>query len=135
MTLTVDLAPELVDALRTMAQKAGVDADDYIARALQEHVRCYQNAPNHLAAEEAVLLKQINEGLPEEAWKRYHDLVAKRRAATLTPVEHQELMALTNDVELWNARRIELVAELARRRGISLAEMMGQLGLAPPSDA
>jgi hypothetical protein len=135
MTLTVDLAPELVNALRAMAQRAGVDADDYIARALQEHVRCYQNAPNHLPAEEAVLLKQINEGLPEQTWKRYHDLVAKRRAARLTPTEHQELMALTNEVELWNARRIEIVAELARCRGLSLAEMMGQLGLTQPSDA
>ena len=51
---------------------------------------------------------------------------------TLTPDEHQELMELTDEVELWNARRIELVAELARRRGVSLATMMDQLGLTVP---
>ena len=59
MTLTVDLNPELVNALRAMAQKAGVDEDQYIAQALQEHVRSYQNVPDHLTAAETVLLRQI----------------------------------------------------------------------------
>jgi hypothetical protein len=135
VTLTVDLAPELVADLQAMAKQAGLDADHYIARALQEHVRRHQNLPDCLTAEETVLLKQINQGLPEETWQRYRELVAKRRAATLTPAEHEELKALTNEVELWNARRVELVAELARRRQLPLARMMAELGLSPPSDA
>ena len=56
-------------------------------------------------------------------------------ATTLTPAEHHELMALTNEVELWNAGRIERVAELARRRNVPLRQMMDELGLAPPPDA
>jgi predicted transcriptional regulator len=135
VTLTVDLSPELVAALRAMAQQEGLAPDHYIARALQDHVRRHQNLPDSLAAEEAALLKQINKGLPEETWKRYRELVAKRRAATLTPAEHDELKALTNQVELWNARRIELVAALAHRRNIPLARMMAELALSPPPDA
>ena len=135
MTLNLELAPELAAALRAMAQKAGVEPDRYIARALQDHVERHQNEPPHRSREEAVLLQQINQGLPAETWQRYHELVAKRRAETLTPEEHQELMALTNEVELWNARRIELVAELARLKRVTLPAMMARLGRATPSDA
>ena len=135
MTLTLELAPELAAALRAMAHEAGLEPDRYIARALQDHVERHQNEPPHLTREETLLLQRINQGLPAETWRRYHELVAKRRAETLTAEEHQELMALTNEVELWNARRIELVAELARLKRVSLPAMMEQLGLTAPSDA
>ena len=134
MTLTLEIAPELAAALRTMAQKAGLDPDSYITRALQEHIERQHQAPR-LSREEAALLKQINQGLPVETWKRYHELVAKRRAETLTPEEHQALMDLTNEVEVWNARRIGLVSELAQLRNVSLPAMMDELGLVPPRNA
>ena len=132
MTLSLEIAPELADALRAMAQKAGLDPDHYIVRALQDHVERHQNEPPHLSHEEGVLLQEINQGLPAETWQRYHELVAKRRAEALTPEEHRELMALTNEVELWNARRVELVSELARLRNASLSRMMDELGLTTP---
>jgi len=104
------------------------------SRALQEHVARQQQAPR-LSGEEAALLKLINQGLPIETWNRYHELVAKRRAETLTSEEHQALMDLTNEVELWNARRIGLVSGLAQLRNISLPAMMDELGLTPPRNA
>jgi hypothetical protein len=128
----LEIAPELAEALRAMAQKAGLDPDRYIVRALQEHVKRHQDEPPSLPSEEAALLQQISHGLPAETWQRYHDLVAKRRAEALTSEEHQELMALTNEVELWNARRVELVSALARLRNLPLARMMDELGLTTP---
>src|SRR5260221_11001595 len=89
VTLTVELEPELIGALRAMAQQAGVDPDRYIARALLEHVQSHQEPSQRGAADEAALLREIRQDLPEARRQRYHDLVAKRRAATLTPPEHQ----------------------------------------------
>jgi hypothetical protein len=78
------------------------------------------------------LLQQINQGLPPPTWERYHALKQKRDARTLAPDEHAELLAMTNQVELWNARRVELVATLARLRQVPLRAMMDELGLIPP---
>jgi predicted transcriptional regulator len=132
VTLTLAIAPELADALREMARRAGLDPDHYIVRALQDHVERHRDEPPRLSQDEALLLQEINQGLPAETWQRYHDLVAKRRAETLTPEEHEELMALTNEVEIWNARRVELVSDLARLRNVSLSRMMDELGLTTP---
>jgi hypothetical protein len=135
VTVTLDIDTELLAALRTMARKAGLEPDRYMARALQEHVERHQNAPPNLPQEETRILQQINQGLPAVTWQRYHELVARRRSETLTPEEHQELIALTNEVELWHARRIELVAELAGQRGVSFDALMDELGLKQPANA
>lgn len=93
VTVTLDIDSELVALLRRMAQKAGVEPDRYITRALREHVERYQEEPPRLPEEETPLLKSINQGLPQATWEHYHELVAKRRAETLTPEEYQELIA------------------------------------------
>ena len=131
MTLTLELAPELVTALHTMAERAGVDPVRYITETLQEHIQRHQNDPPRLPREEAALLEQINQGLPEAVWERYRALKLKRDDETLTPEEHAELIALTDEIEGWNVRRLAIVAELAKRRGVRLPEMMAQLGLTP----
>jgi len=81
---------------------------------------------------EARLLQEINQGLPETTWRRYHELVARRRDSTLTADEHEELKSLTDSVELAHSRRMERLADLARLRGVSLDESMAELGLRDP---
>jgi hypothetical protein len=66
---------------------------------------------------------------------RYHELIEKRRAGTITTDEYTELLELTDEVETLHAQRIEHLAELARLRGISLAEVMQQLGIQTPPNA
>ncbi len=92
-----------------------------------------QQQPSHLSEAESRLLEQINLGLSQEDWERYHKLIAKRRAETLTHDEQQELIALSDRIEEANARRIEYLVELARLRGTTLDELMGQLGIKAPS--
>jgi len=134
MTLTVEIAPELESQLREQATRQGLDAVEYIVNTLREHLSRAQNRNiPHLPEAEALLLKQINEGLPQETWRRYHELMARRRAEALTPDEQAELVGLSDRVEQLNARRIECLAELARRRQMSLPDLMEQLGIkAPP---
>ena len=45
-------------------------------------------------------MQRIGLGLSEEMWRRYHTLVAERKAETLTPEQHQELITLSDQVEM-----------------------------------
>ena len=61
--------------------------------------------------------------------------MSRRRAGTLTPEEHQELLRLTGEAERLQAERIERLAELARLRGTSLGAVMNELGIRPSPNA
>jgi hypothetical protein len=138
MSLTIDLPPHLEVRLREEAARAGVDAVTFIRNTLEECVRQRRSPtdlPPHLPQPEADLLQKINEGLPPEHWQRYHELVAKRRAETLQPDEHASLIALSDQIESANARRIAYLIELARLRQTSLEELMDQLGIKSPGYA
>lgn len=131
MTLTLDLSPELEAELRSLAAEEGLAPDTYVVRLLQDRVQRRQSP--RLPSEESTILQQINEGLPAETWRRYHELKARRDADTLTPEEQSELISLSDTIEEWNARRVGLVVDLARLRNIPFADLMKQLGLeAPP---
>lgn len=82
-----------------------------------------------LSRRESELLLKINQGVPKPLSQRYHELIAKRRAETLTPDEYTELLTLTDQVELADAQRMENLAELARLRHQPLFVVMDELGL------
>jgi hypothetical protein len=136
MTITIHITPELESQLREQATQQGLDASEYIVSALQEHLReaKIRRAP-HVSETEAQLLQHINQGLPAELWQRYNALLDKRRAETLTPDEQAALIALSDRIEAFNARRIEHLVELARLRHASLPALMEQLGIKPPAYA
>jgi hypothetical protein len=67
---------------------------------------------------------------PDEA-RRYQELMDRRRACTLTPEEHGELLQLTDTAEAVQAERVRHLTELARLRGISLRTLIEELGLQP----
>lgn len=93
-------------------------------------LRAERVAPR-LPADEASLLQQINQGLPDDLQNRFDELVARRRAETLTPQEHAQLLALTEQIEQADARRLEHLVELSRLRKVPLKQLMEQLGLRP----
>lgn len=94
-----------------------------------------QHKAPRLSKDEADLLLKINQGLPFETQKRFDELVAKRQAESLTPTEHQELISLTGQIEKSDTERIKYMAELARLRGVSITELMKNLGIYPPAYA
>lgn len=127
MVATDALTPEkLLEAVEQLSN------DDF-ARFANGVARLHaQRSHRCLPERESELLLQINEGLPEDVWRRYHELVAKRKALTLTGEEHDELKELTNQVEIAHARRIGYLVELAQLRGKTPVEMMDELGIKPP---
>jgi len=88
-----------------------------------------------LPQNEAKLLLKINQGLPPEVQKRYEELIAKRRAESLTTEEYDELLRLTDQIENLEARRVEYLAELACLRQTSLTKLMEDLGIHSPAYA
>jgi hypothetical protein len=133
--MTLELAPELEAALRALAETEGVEPERYALRLVQEGVRHHTACPVRLPREEAILLEQLNQGLAPEMWQRYHELIAKRRAETLTPDEQATLIRMSDEIEAWNVRRLSLLIELARLRNLPVPKLMEDLGLRAPSDA
>ncbi len=133
MQVTIDITPELAAQLREAAANEGLEANAYIVHTLAEHMQQTQPCEVPCLNEtETRLLEQINAGLPQEAWQRYHALLAKRRAERLTPEEHAALIALSDQIEELNVRRIESLVALARLRHTSLEALMQQLGIQTP---
>jgi hypothetical protein len=94
-------------------------------------IRAERVAP-HLSADESELLTRINQGLPVEDRARMRALVDKRDSETITDAEWRELTALTDRLELLQADRLAALAELAKLRGVTLDEVMAQLGIQFP---
>lgn len=82
---------------------------------------------------EANLLQSINQGLPESTQHRYDVLQAKLQNEAIAPEEHQELLQLIDVVEQADADRLEALVELAQLRGVTLPDLMTQLGLRSPA--
>jgi hypothetical protein len=95
-------------------------------------IRAERVAP-HLTADESALLARINQGLPGDDRARLRALVEKRDNETITEGEWQELALLTDQLELLHADHLAALAELAKLRGVTLDEVMSQLGIQFPS--
>lgn len=121
-------AEDLLDAAEDLSQP---ELDSFLKRALA--LRARRAAPA-LGDREAELLIRINRGLPPEIRERYSTLRAGAAAGTLTPAEHAELLRCIDEVELYQADRVELMIELARQRGSTLAALMQDLGIRPRLD-
>lgn len=93
-------------------------------------LRAKRRAPS-LSTAETNLLREINQGLPESTRLRFRDLKEKRDAATLTPAEHEELLAIIEQVEMRDVERLQALTKLAAIRNVSVRQLMHQLGLLP----
>lgn len=120
---------QLLQAVELMPSE---ELDEFVERILLLHA---QRSATHLKHTESELLLQINRGIPPELRERYEALSAKRQAETLNSEEYAELLRLTGKIEQLDAVRLTALAELARLRQISLAELMQTLGIQPPDYA
>jgi hypothetical protein len=90
---------------------------------------------HRLSSREAELLQKINQGIPAVVQQRYDALIEKRDARELTPEEYQELLGLTDRVELLDAQRMEQIVELAHLRNQPLHMLLEELGMSPSAHA
>jgi hypothetical protein len=67
-----------------------------------------------------------------ESLERYQELLKKRDSSERSAEELSELLTFSDRMEVVHAERMSAIAELARLRGISLSEMLAQLGVGVP---
>jgi hypothetical protein len=126
--IEAQVSPEQL--LRAVEQLPPRELAMFVAQVLA--LRAKRDAP-HLSHKEAALLMRINQGIPADLQRSYDDLITKRRATTLTPEDHAELLQLTDRIETLEADRIATLADLARLRHTSLTDLMHTLGIQPPA--
>jgi hypothetical protein len=88
----------------------------------------------HLSPDESRLLVRVNQGLPPELRERLALLKAKREDESITDAEYEELTRLSDRAEELHAERMVAMVELAKLRGVSLPELMNQLGIRFPEN-
>lgn len=134
MTITLEISPELEQQIKQAAAESGISPDAYILESVTKRLpgqQSRQRVTPHLSAQESDLLLKINQSLSQIQWDRYHELIAKRQDEALTRSEQDELIALSDQIEETNAKRIEYVAKLAKLRNTTLPGMMSELGIKP----
>ncbi len=130
--MTLDITAELEHQILREARRKGLDAKGFVLDLLRDYLTA--EASSHAVRNESELLEEINQGFPAEHWERYGELVAKRRAETLTAEEHAEMLAMIEVREEGNVHRVECLAELAKLRQVSLRLLMDQMGIEPTID-
>ena len=123
MTVLRIPAQVTVDTLvKVIAQLPPNELDDFLARV--SLIRWRQ-------ATEAALLAVIQRQLPAEQQRRLDALRDKLEAETLTEAERTELLELVERVEAADVERAEALLALAQRHGVSVRQLMEDLGLEP----
>ena len=116
------------ELLQAALQLPQVELEQFVTRLFSLKAR--ERAPV-LSEREAELLDKIYQVLPAATQQRLNELIEKRQSSSITKNELQELIALTNQVELFDAVRLEQLSELAHLRNVTLEQLIRQLGLKP----
>ena len=116
---------QLLEAVLQMPEQ---EMEQFIAKAFSLRAREKTRA---LPEREAELLLNINQGLPSATQERLNELIDKRRAETISAKELRQLKKLTDQIEKSDAKRLELLTELAHLRNVPLRKLIKQLGLKP----
>ena len=115
--------------LKAVEQMPQPERDQFVDEVVA--LRASTRAPR-LSRTEFELLTKINKGIPADLQNRYDDLINKRRGLTISQVEYDELLRLTEQIEELDVRRVEYMAELARWRKTTVPALMKDLGIKTP---
>jgi 5'-deoxynucleotidase YfbR-like HD superfamily hydrolase len=66
--------------------------------------------------------------------RRFNQLRRKLQNETISEREYEELLSLWQEVERRNVERLRALIELAKLRGVSVQELMRQLGIGENTD-
>ncbi len=83
----------------------------------------------HLSIQEEKLFSRIYTSFPSELRRRYDQLNKLRSAENLNDAQHQELIALSDNLEIQHADRLTALIELAELRNLTLPSLLESLGV------
>jgi hypothetical protein len=125
-TLQITSQVSTDELLHSVASLPAAELEQFVARVLA--LRARLKAPS-IPEQEAKLLSRINAGLPAPQQQRFAELDQKRQDETLTANEHQELLALNDQMEQQNVERMQNLSKLAQLRQVPLTTLMQDLGI------
>ncbi len=129
MHLTIDLPFDVENQLRAQAQQTGKALNQYITGLIKEKIQPPHSKTTALSAEETHLFQTINKGFSTEFWSQLHNLDKKRRAEKLSEKECQELISMTEQMEIANLERLNAIIALANIRQTDIDTLMTELGI------
>ncbi|HLJ57764.1 MAG TPA: hypothetical protein VKT77_22195 [Chthonomonadaceae bacterium] len=127
MSITLDLPSDLEGRLQKAARVQGKDVTALLLDTVRQHLQ-----RNVLPESDTTLLMTINSPMPSEARRQRDALLDLQSQRELTDAEQEALARHVDAIELANAKRWESLAELAERRGLSLAEIARELEIPLP---
>jgi hypothetical protein len=130
MSVSITLPNELEQFLQAHAQQVGVPLETLLTSTIVERWEGVRLAPG-LPSRESELLLRLQALFPPEQTTEYRMLRDKSDLGTLTEQERERFFSLMEQRDFQNAERLEIIAELARLRGVTLREMMSTLGIRP----
>ncbi len=134
MALDITIPSALEQQLEQAAQYQGLSTETYALQLLEQSLQLitYIGQPRQpLTVQELATLQPIAQRLAAVNWTHYRLLQDKATAGSLTPEEHQTLLAMADHIEALNLERIEALSKLASDRGRSIATLIEELDLAP----
>ncbi len=119
---------DMNEILASLAQLTDSEFDAFAEQII--YLRAQRRAP-HLSREEMALFEKINADISVAKRMRYNQLREKLEDETLAVEEHAELVVISDQLEMINAKRLEALIKLAEIRELPLDDLMDQLGLYP----
>jgi hypothetical protein len=128
MSIKIELPLELEKQLEANAQVLGLSPEEYVLLLIKNDSKTPEEIQRR---QELMLLQQINQGLAEEVWTRYFHLMGLREKEIINEDEYEELLDLTETIELDHAERINKLVHLAKIRQVDVKILMNNLGISP----
>jgi hypothetical protein len=127
LNISLDLPSDLEGRLEQAARTQGKDVATLLLDSVRQHLQ-----RDVLPETDTALLQAINTPIPPEARRQRDALLDLQRQRSLTDEEQEALASHVDTIELADAKRWEALAELAERRGLSLAEIAQDLEIPLP---
>ncbi len=128
--VTVEVLAKLtVDELLAAVEKLPTAELTEFARQVIS-LQAQRGVPLFIEEEERALLAIIEaQHLTDEAQARFDVLRKRSQDEMLSTDEHAELLGLVQQTERQDVTRLEALLTLAKKRGVSVSELMSELGL------
>lgn len=133
MSTIAEKHPDVTRLLEIVEQLSPSELDTVENRV--RAVRAKRKAALALTSEEKRRMAAIMQEVPDESRVRYAALVQQQQETALQEEAQEELVRLSDRIEMVEVKRLEYLAELATKRGVPLLTLMDTLGIKSPSYA
>jgi ABC-type phosphate transport system auxiliary subunit len=124
-----DVAKQKITTMQVMDELARLSARQLETVIEHASVLRLQKRKAVMPARESDLMRVINRGLNAEKSARLEQLQEKLRQETIHARERQQLLRLSDELEMLGAQRLQALIDLAALRGTSVPKLMSELGL------